>query len=85
MVKLSLLKNLNKHKRDGVQIFIDICTFCGYEYDDIDFESSSYWVSRLDSVSDYNLIDTVLTCYQALKSIDSNRFFDKFDINKIYF
>lgn len=83
MVKLSLLKKRNK--RDGVQIFIDICTFCGYEYDDIDFESSSYWVSRLYSVSDYNLIDTILTCYQSLKSVDSERFFDKFDINKIYF
>lgn len=84
MVRLSKFNRFKK-KRDGVQLFIDICTFCGYEYNDVDFETSSYWCSRFSTVSDYDLVDSILTCYQSILSIDSNRFFDKFDISKIYF
>lgn len=83
MVKLFKLRRRNK--RDGVQIFIDICTFCGFEYDDVDSSCSSYWVSRISSVSDYKLIDTILLCYQSVLSMDYQRFFDKYDIDKIYF
>lgn len=84
MVKLFPLKNRNK-KNDGVQILSDICSFCGFDIDDVDFESSSYWISRFNSVPRYKLIDSVLTCYQSILSMDYTRFFDKNDISKIYF
>lgn len=84
MVKLLKFNRFNK-KRDGVQIFVDICTFCGFEYADVSFETSAYWVSRFESVSNYCLIDSILSCYQSILSMDYTKFFDKNDISKIYF
>lgn len=84
MVKLSLLKNRNK-KNDGVQILSDICTYCGFNINDVDSESCTYWISRFNTVPRYKLIDSVLTCYQSILSMDYTRFFDKNDISKIYF
>ena len=84
MVKL-LKFNRFKKKRDGVQIFVDICTYCGFEYDDVSFETSSYWIARFESVSSYFFIDTVLSCYQSILSMDYQNFFDKYDLDKIYF
>lgn len=81
-----LLKfNRFKKRRDGVQIFIDICTYCGFEYYDVSFETSSYWIARFESVSNYCLIDTILSCYQSILSMDYQKFFDKYDLDKIYF
>lgn len=85
MVRLSKFKKFRRIKNDGVQIFTDICTFCGFDIDDVDFESSSYWISRFNSVPHYQLIDSILTCYQSILSMDYQRFFDKYDISKIYF
>ena len=79
------LLKFKRCKNDGVQIFSDICTFCGFDIDDVDVESSSYWISRFNSCSRYQLIDTILLCYQAVLSMDYQRFFDKYDIDKIYF
>ena len=85
MVKLSKFSKFRRKKNDGVQIFSDICSFCGFDIDDVDVESSSYWISRFNSVSHYQLIDSILTCYQSILSMDYMRFFDKNDIAKIYF
>ena len=85
MEKLLKFNKFRFHKNDGVQIFSDICTFCGFDIDDVDVESSSYWISRFNSVPRYKLVDSVLTCYQSILSMDYMRFFDKNDIAKIYF
>lgn len=86
MGKLLKFSKFNRQKKnDGVQIFSDICSFCGFEIDDVDSCTSTYWISRFNSVSNYQLIDSILTCYQSILSMDYMRFFDKFDIDKIYF
>lgn len=85
MVKLLKFSRFKRRKNDGVQIFSDICTFCGFDIDDVAVESSSYWISRFNSVSDYQLIDSILTCYQSILSMDYQKFFDKYDLDKIYF
>lgn len=85
MEKLSRFSRFKRRKNDGVQIFSDICTFCGFDIDDVDSESSAYWISRFNSVSRYKLVDSVLTCYQSILSMDYQKFFDKYDLDKIYF
>ena len=85
MAKLWKFSRFKRRKNDGVQIFSDICTFCGFDIDDVDSESSSYWISRFNSVPRYKLVDSVLTCYQSILSMDYQKFFDKYDLDKIYF
>lgn len=85
MEKLWKFKTFRRKKNDGVQILSDICSFCGFDIADVDVESSTYWISRFNSVSDYQLIDSILSCYQSIISMDYMRFFDKNDIAKIYF
>ena len=85
MEKLLKFSKFKRRKNDGVQIFSDICSFCGFDIDDVDFESSSYWISRFNSCSHYQLIDSILTCYQSILSMDYQKFFDKYDLDKIYF
>lgn len=85
MVKLLKFSKFKRRKNDGVQIFSDICSFCGFDIDDVDVESSSYWISRFNSCPNYQLIYTVLTCYQSILSMDYEKFFDKYDLDKIYF
>lgn len=85
MVKWSKFSKFKCRKNDGVQIFSDICSFCGFDIDDVDSECSTYWISRFNSVSHYQLIDSILTCYQSILSMDYQKFFDKYDLDKIYF
>ena len=85
MEKLLKFSKFKRKKNDGVQILTDICTFCGFDIDDVDSESATYWISRFNSVPRYKLVDSVLTCYQSIVSMDYQRFFDKYDLDKIYF
>ena len=85
MVRLSKFNRFKRQKNDGVQIFSNICSFCGFEIDDVDSYCSTYWISRFNSVPHYQLIDSILTCYQSILSMDYMCFFDKNDISKIYF